>query len=356
MSRPRKTGSGRWQARYYVTEGGKSTSRSAGTFASKRDAQDAIDTELAKIRAGKWVDPHLGKITVKDWCEAWYAARKPNKRTRSFLDARILPKWGDWRLDEVKNLHVKAWVLELVAADLSPVTVRALYTCFANILTDAVHEDRMMKSPCWGSVRDGLPTVKRTKLHYLDAQQGRRLVALAPDRYKAMFHLALWTGMRWGELAALRWENVDLAAGVIMVSEAVKREDHTIGPPKNGLAREVVIHPDTAEVLRAHRRDFGAHELVFTSPRGHLLVYTNFRRNVMTPLATKLGLDWLTFHSLRHTYCSTMLESGVDALVVAKEAGHARASYTTDIYGTARHDSADVVREAITRAMQREGT
>lgn len=352
MTKPRKLPSGRYQARYYVTAGGVSSSRTAGTFASERDAQDAINLELTKIRRGTWIDPLLSKTTVGEWAEQWYAARKPSKKTRSFLDARILPKWKTWQLREVNNIEVKSWVLELTA-DLAPGSVRGIYGTFATLMTDAVNDNRLAKSPCWGPKRDGLPTVTRTRLHYLTADQGRRLIALAPDRFTAMFHLALWTGMRWGELAALRWENVDLAGNVISIKEAARR-DGTISKPKADKTRDVVIDTSTADVLRAHRRDFGAHDLVFTSDEGCLLDYNNFRRRVMAPLVRALGVDWpVTFHSLRHTYVSTLLESGVDALVVAKYAGHSRASFTTDRYGHARHDSADVVREAIGRAMQR---
>lgn len=352
MSKPRKLPSGRWQARYYVTEGTEQTSRSAGTFTTKRDAQDAIDGELAKIRAGKWIDPLLSKITVKDWSERWYAARSPSRKIRSFLDARILPKWGEWSLEDVKNLHVKTWVRELVADGLAPETIRGLYRTFSTLMTDAVHENLLPKSPCWPK-RDGLPTVTRTKLHYLTIYEGRRLIELAGGRYKAMFHLALWTGLRWGELAALRWEDVDLSGNVIHVIRSVRR-DGTVGPPKNDKARDVVIDPITADVLKAHRRDFGSRELLFTGDRGNQLDYPTFRRRVMVPLVRKLDVDWpVTFHSLRHTYVSTLLESGVDALVVAKFAGHSRASFTTDRYGHARHDADEVVRKAIEEAMKR---
>lgn len=352
MTAPREMDSGRWQARYYVRLGGKRVSRSAGTFASKRDAQDAINGELLKIRAGRWIDPLLSQITVKEWSELWYASRPPSRKVKSFLDARIVPHWGDWQLADVTNLHVKAWVRELTEA-LSPESVRGIYGTFAALMTDAVNGDRIAKSPCWGPKRDGLPAVKRTRLHYLTADQGRRMIELAPDRYKAMFHLALWTGMRWAELAALRWENVDMTRNVVNVAEAVRR-DGTTGLPKAGRTREVVLDESTAEVLRAHRRDFGAHELVFTAAEGGGLHYNNFRGRVMAPLVEALGVDWpVTFHSLRHTYVSTLLESGVDALVVAKYAGHSRASFTIDRYGHAQHGSADVVREAIGRMMNR---
>jgi integrase len=352
MSKPRKLPSGRWQARYYVTEGGASAHRSAGTFATKRDAQDAINAELTKIRAGTWIDPLLAKVSIGDWAERWYAARPPSKKTRSLLDARILPKWKDWTLESARNLHVKTWVQDLVADKLAPETIRAIYRTFATLMADAARENMIAKSPCWPG-RDGLPTVTRTKLHYLTVDEGRRLVEMAKPRYKAMFHLALWTGMRWGELAALRWEHVDLTNNVITVAGSVRR-DRTIGPPKNGKTRTVVIADETAEVLKTHRRDFGSRELLFTGDWGNQLDYPTFRTRVMVPLVAKLKVDWpVTFHSLRHTYVSTMLESGVDALVVATEAGHSRASFTIDRYGHARHDADEVVRKAITEAMGR---
>jgi integrase len=354
MPKPRKLPSGRHQARYYVMEGDRRVSRSAGTFTSKRDAQDAIDAELVKLRSGTWVDPLRSSMTVKDWAEKWYAAREPRRKVLSFLNAQILPRWGSWQMDRVRNLDVKTWVREMTTAGLSPETVRAVYATFSTMMTDAANERVIDRSPCWQR-RDGLPPIQRTKLNYLTVEQGVALVAAVPAQYKAMFHLALWTGMRWGELAALRWENVDLAVGLIRVCESVKREDGQIGRPKNGKVREVAIGAATVDVLRAHRRDFGAHDLVFTSPRGQQLSYPRFRRSVMIPAAEALELDWkMSFHTLRHTYVSTLLDAGVDALVVAEQAGHSRASFTIDRYGHAPHTKADVVRIAIAKAMQRQ--
>jgi integrase len=353
MSRPYKITSGRWQARYYVTEGGKRRMRSAGTFATKIDAQDAIDHEKAKLRRGEWIDPDLRKTTVGDWCETWYGLRRaPSRKVRSALDARILPDWKDWRLGDVQPLNVQTWVNEMTRDGLAPVTVHNYYGALKRIFDKAVEHGLINRNPC--SLRRGdLPKQVRTECVFLTVEQTRVLVALAPARHAAMIHTAIWSGLRIGELLALRWVDVDLEAGLITVNQAVKT-DGGIGLPKNDTPRRVAIDTATIERLRAHRRDFGSATFVFVGERGARVEYANFRTRVWQPLVAQAFPSGPrpTFHDLRHTHCSLMIAQGMDWLVLADRMGHHAPSFTMDKYGHLRHRHDEYTRELLEAAVR----
>ena len=349
MSKPRKLPSGRWQAYLNVTEGGKSTQVALGTFATQRDARDAISMAEAARRNGTFTKLADGRTLVKDWMETWYAARlKPSRRVRSFLDARILPVWGEWRIADIRVIHLRQWVKDLAdSGELNPSTVRGIYETMKMAFADAVEEKLIPQSPCRLRGSD-LPALVESEYVFLTHEQGRVLEALAPSRFRAMIHLALHTGMRWGELAALRWEEVDLEAGWVTVSRAVKT-NREIGPPKNSKARRLRITAATCDVLRAHRRDYGTSELIFTTNRqSKQLNYPNFRTNIWQPLVeASLFNPVPTFHDLRHTHCGWMIAQGMDWMVLADRMGHHKPSFTMDRYGHLRHDSDAVVLAAL---------
>lgn len=331
-----------WVARYVVTEGGRRVERSAGVYLKQRDAQDAINRALNEHAQGRWVDPQDSRTLVSKWAEDWYALRKaPSRKVRSVLDSQVIPRWGDWQLGDVKAMHVQQWVNEM-AQTMAPSSVRDYYGIFRRMMERAVQYEMIAKNPCIVGV-DGMPTAKEGEYVFLTVEETRVLEAVAPPRFRAMIHLAVWTGMRIGEIMALRWENVDLEGRSILICEAVKtnRAGEVIGLPKNGKVRRIRIAPSVVDALRAHRRDFGSADLVFTTTRqSKRLSYSNFRAHVWEPMMDEAGLEVRpTFHDLRHTYASLMIAKGMDIVVLSKLMGHHKPSFTLDRYVKQRHDA-----------------
>ncbi len=344
--------SGKYQARYPVTRDGVTTQVSAGTFATISDAKDARNIALAQLRTGGWVDPVGPRTTVRDWSDQWQGLRRtPSRRTESFLRHRIVPYWGDRRLGEITPLDVQRWVNHLAEQDLSPNTVRAMYATFKQMLAKAVDYDLLAKSPC-RTIE--LPKARKTELVKLSVEDVALLEASAPARFRAMIHLGAWAGLRWQEVAALRWASVDLEAGLLHVCEAVKESDGQVGGTKSGKDRWVPISPATVEVLRAHRRDFGLTELLFTGDQQHrLLDYHSFMHHTWRPLVKRCGIERTGFHGLRHFHATQMVVSGMDWKVLSDRLGHHAPSFTADRYGWLREDHVEVSVAAIEKAMNR---
>lgn len=335
--------SGRFQARYPVTIDGVTRQIPCGTFANATEAQDARTLELAKLRSGGWVDPKDDGMTVKAWSAMWIEVRPSTNRTlRSHLKSHILPTWGTTRLRDVTTLGIQHWVNSMVAEGLAPATVRDYYATFKQMLGQAVVYGKLTSTPCVDRAVK-LPKMGERDIVPVSVEEMGMLELAAPLRFRAMVHLAAWGGLRWGELAALRWEDIDLEASLVHVRRA-KKHDGTWGPPKNGKARTITVGPATVEVLREHRRDFGLTELLFTTTRqSRPLSYGNFRTHVWVPLVVGVGLSPAPdFHDLRHGHATEMVRRGMDWKVLADRLGHHKPSFTMDIYGLPRADAHEV--------------
>jgi len=357
MSTPRrlyKTGdkpgkpTGRYQGRIAMRKNGKSVQVGIGTFATKRDALDAQLHELAKLRAGTgFVDPTDRKMTVAVFAEQWYGLRRaPNRKVRSFLDARILPTFGETRLEDVRTMAIQGWINSLTADGLSPATVRGLYATLRQMLGRAVDFDLLGKNPCRNIE---LPREGERDVVLLTVEDMARLEATIDKRFAALVHLGCWAGLRIGELAALRWDHIDLEAGVIVVQQS-RRLDGTVGPTKSGKSRTLDISPVTVEVLRAHRRDFGMSDLVFTTTRQQRpLDMGNFRVGPWKKAVTLCGFDPApTPHSMRHSYTTRLAMAGVDWQIISEQLGHHNASFSMNRYGTtSRPDKRETILAAL---------
>lgn len=343
---------GRYQARYTIMRDGKPVQISAGTFASLADARDARALAIAKLRTGGWVDPRGGRMNVKDWSEQWIEARPETSAwLRMIITSRIVPAWGDVRLEDVTTLGVQYWVNAMTAEGLSARTVHAYYRNFKMMLNQAVVYGKLTISPCVDRAVK-LPKISKTEPVVLTVEDMTVLEKKAPDRYRALISVACWTGMRWGELAGLRWQDVEWERSTLHVQQAAKR-DGTVGLPKNGKKRRIPIDAELVKVLRAHRRDFGdgADDLVFTNTRRAQIRYEIWRQGVWVKMIAAVGLDPApTFHDLRHAHAGHMVMQGMDWMVLSERLGHHNPSFTMDRYGWARPDSHEFTMAALQRA------
>lgn len=163
--------------------------------------------------------------------------------------------------------------------------------------------------------------------------------------------LLAYTGMRWGEAAALRVRNVDLANRRVRVAATLYEVNgkHAEGLPKGGKRRTVPIPASVADELRplVEHRDQDAR--VFTTTRGNALRKNNWRTREFLPAvaAAKIDVEGLTPHKLRHTAASLAIAAGADVKVVQQMLGHADASMTLNVYGHLFPDRLDEVADIL---------
>jgi integrase len=165
--------------------------------------------------------------------------------------------------------------------------------------------------------------VPAQEFDFLDFEEAERLLAAVDEDWRTMVLVALRTGMRMGELIALRWQDVDLVAGRVTVRQnAVKGR---LGTPKSGKAREIALSNDTVAALKAHRHLRGP--LVFCTMEGRMLKYTELRHPLWRA-CRKAGLRMVQWHSLRHSFASHLVMRGVALKAVQELLGHSTIQMT----------------------------
>lgn len=359
---------GRWRARYRDARGREHSRH----FARRIDAQRWLDSVTAAVQTGTYVDPALGKITVAEWTGRWLAAQahlKPStyERYAGVVRTHVVPEWGQLALADVTHADVQGWVSRLAAAK-SASTARKAHRTFSLILSLAVRDGRLVRNPADGV---GLPRETQTDRMYLTHEQVRELAAAcaSPDPtvakrraerghaaadYELVVLFLAYTGVRFGEMAALRVRRLDPLKRRIEIAEAVTSVNGALvwGTPKGHARRWVSVPRFVAERLGEHVAGRAPDALVFTSPQGEALRAGNFRRDVFTPAAERVGLVGLVPHGLRHTAASLAIAAGADVKVVQVMLGHKSATMTLDLYGHLFDDRLDEVADALDHAAQ----
>ena len=185
--------------------------------------------------------------------------------------------------------------------------------------------------------------VVTTRQRIITPDQFERLLAAVPDRYRTLVLTAIESGMRWGELAALRPRHLDLAAGMVRVEETiveVSKKDSPTGQrmivkpyPKDNEPRTLRISTALTETLDQRIRDLGLTEddLLFGSTRagGQTPMSRNtFRTRAWVPATRQAGLEGIRVHDLRHAHASWLLAGGADLKTVMDRLGHTQIQTT----------------------------
>ena len=352
-----------YEARY--TEGfdprtGKQIQRSI-TDKSKKVVAQKLKAAVAAIDAGTYKVPC--KMTVAQWLDIWVAeylnSVKPltkhnyNKQVQKHLK----PALGAARLETLDTHTIQRFYNSLIASGLSPKTVKNVHGILHCALQQAIACDYIYRNPADACK---LPKVTKPEIKPLEPEEIARLLKEAEqDDYCNLFIVAMFTGMRQGELLGLAWECVDFQTGIITVKQQLQCKDgnYFLETPKSGKNRTILPAPIVMDALRnqldrQQKEQEQAGEmwdnqfnLVFTDALGKYLV----RRTVVKhfkKISQRAGIsDDARFHDLRHSFAVSSLYAGDDIKTVQANLGHATAQFTLDVYGHVtqkmRQDSAN---------------
>lgn len=368
-----KDETGRWKKR-------ERTLKARGKREAQREAEawrDEMERE-AEAEAERAANPTC-YVTVAEYVEAFIAERAQSVTPttvsgyRQLLNSLIRPAFGDTALADLTPAQVAAWLTsERDRGKYTAVTVRKAFMLLKSAMKQALEREEIAKDPT-RTVK--APRPDEGKPNALD-ERGRGRVAafldIEPaDPASVAIRLALFCGMRRGEICGLRWRNVDTEGRTLDVVESVGIADKAdlkgnatnldysglyVKAPKNRKSARKIAYPDSvAQALRARRVSMQADCMAAGIPFDQdmfvcgdidgkpLHPHQLYRR--WTATAEALGLVGtqgraVTFHDLRHTYATTAIAHGIDVKTVSESMGHTNAAMTLNRYASADPDAA----------------
>ena len=352
---------------------GKRRSRFMTVRGGKKDAQQKLAEMLASVGKGTFVE--ASKTTIAEHVGAridvWYSAGvigdTTRERYRVLLAKQIAPHVGGVALQRLGTADIETWHGKLRSGGLSPQTARQAHAVLRKALGDAVRHGLLARNVCG---RDGerAPTVPKKEMRILTKDQiGDVVDKLRGSEIFPKALLALFCGLRAGEVLALRWSAVDLdSSRVLHVRESVEEvagQPLTIKRPKTEAGIRKVTMPDiVVDALRDHRRQQLERRMAMGTgrPPDNALIFPAqtggpSRRTALSirwgETAAALGHPDITFHSLRHCHASQLIAAKVDVVTVSKRLGHADPSITLRVYSHLFENSDAAAADAINAAL-----
>jgi len=341
----------RWEVRLRGPDG-RERSKS---FRTRRDAEAWEREQHVALSRGAWSDPALARQTFEHWVAVWRAGcvhLAPNTRRgyENVLEVHLSPRFAGWRISAVDRAAVRMMVADMLASGSSPGTVRGARKVLRLVLATAVDAGALALNPCDG-VR--VPPSPRDEMVFLTHDQVHDLaheIAHPPRPHRhpqqewpahdLLVRFAAYTGVRAGELAALRVDRLDLLRRRVAVAESLSEVAGygiVIKAPKNGQPRSVPLPAslceDVAAMIAADQ--LGPSDFIFRSPAGGPLRHQAFYNRHYRPAVLRAPdvPDRTRFHDLRHTCAAFLVAEGAHPLVVKERLGHSSITVTMDRYG-----------------------
>jgi integrase len=352
---------GLWMAQMTVGRNPQTGKLKRASFYGKtrKEVADKLAKALRDQQQGIFVEPH--KLTLGEWMSKWlWDYKRPSLRSTTFDNYEMLirrhlkPALGNIALRDLRPEHLQHFYNQKSKEGLSSRSVRLMHTVLHGTLSQAEKNQLVARNVSKLTER---PQGVRQDVQTLTVAQVSTslLPALKDDRLFAVIYLAFGTGLRRGELLALRWQDVDLNEALLRVRQTLarvntynekggmKKTQLIFQEPKTTQSRRTVPIPNACIVaLNRHRAQqageklllgpgYEDHGLVVCQPDGRPIDPRNFLRYFKKALKLA-GLPDIRLHDARHTFATMMLELGESPKTVQTILGHSRVAITLDIY------------------------
>jgi integrase len=316
---------------------------------TRKEAADKLAKVLSDRVEGIVYDDE--KMTVGEYLDAWLKGsvlgsirQSTYDRDAYLVEKHVKPALGRIRLKNLSSAHVQGFYRDRLDSGLSASTVHKIHTVLHKALTRAVAWQMVPRN-----VSDAVepPRPAPREMCPLSPVEARKLLEAAQgDRLEALYVLAVHTGMRQGELLALKWQDVDLENATVSVRRTLTRSGgrYSLGEPKTKKSRRSIrLTVRAADALGQHLERqlsemqmlgdaYADQGLVFTTDTGAPVNPSNLRRRSFAHLLRKANLPHIRFHDLRHTCATLLLSKGTHPKFVQELLGHATVAITLDTY------------------------
>jgi integrase len=335
---------------------GKRRQKWHGGFATRAEAETHRVSLVAEMDAGTYTEPSA--VMLDEWVTGgwWTLLRDRVKASTAAsyeanLRHHVLPSLGRIRLTSLRAEHLNRLYTRLLRSGrvdgqggLSSHTVRNVHVIVHLLLRDACSAGLIARNVAEVATPPQRRSPRTAPMRFWQPHQLRLfLAAVEGEHLEAAWHLAALTGMRRGEIAALRWDDIDAANQRVYIRQTRSRigTEMVLSSPKSGYGRLIDLDVDTTRRLVEHgdRQCLAASRLGLVNPERFVFLNPDFapvRPDYLSErfllISSHLGLPRIRFHDLRHTHATIALATGVPINVVSERLGHTNTSVTLNVY------------------------
>lgn len=300
-----------------------------------RQARQIFDDLLRKVNSGDhrpqavWT---FRRFVEDRWKPDVYPSLKfsGKKYYDNMVNAHLMPVFGETQLRLITRESVHSFLAAKAKGDSSWKTVKHIRTVFGTILEAAVRDDLLVSNPVR---KTRMPRrVDTEKPVEISPNTLRTLIEKLPEPSRSIAALLAGTGLRIGELLALRWQDVDLENRFLSVNQSVY-EGHFDEPKSRRSKRRIPLAPNAVAIIRSfHRISANPSELIFSARNGSALSRRNLLNRQLRPVCRALGLTGVNWHWLRHAHATLLDSVGAPLGTVQALLGHASPEITRGTY------------------------
>ena len=314
---------------------------------TKRHARKLLNERLARVQREEYVQTR--KIPFAQLADAWLVKEiTPRVKSQTVenyerqVRNHLLPAFGALEVGNITPEDIQGFMAQKIADGVAVTSVRAYVARLKGIFSKGVEWGYLRRSPTDITLR--YPKENRKKLDPLSPSEVRVLLKHTPQRWYALISMAIWTGMRMGELQAAKWDNLDWSGQQYHVRETLTRAQSFSTPKTQGSIAPVFVSPWLLEVLQEHRRrqaeyqlsrgaQFVDQDLMFTTAKGSPIHHHQLRCDTFKRILREAGLRDVRFHDLRHTCATLMIANNENIKFIQRQMRHTSIQTTMDVYG-----------------------
>lgn len=337
-----------WQYRVsYKDIDGKYRTKSKNGFRTKSEAQAEAEKLERLLSSGYEVDRNE---TYADYMKNWYETYKKDVHSENNnADIELSLKWvkhyfKNTPLKEVTREKYQKF-LNWYGNGRATASVRKVHIYASGCLEDAYNQGHIPRNPVWKISIKGTVPAKQDKEKFLNYEDAQKLILYLKEDLRVEWHsrymilIALATGMRFAEILALNWDDIDLDEGIIDVNKSFDyRKASEFSTTKTvSSIRKIAIDPSSVELLKDFKerndKKYGNNLFIEETAVGYYHVSNSAVNKALHNACKRIKIKKINFHSLRHTHCSLLIYSGANIKYISQRLGHSSTDITYRIYG-----------------------
>ncbi|WP_083207960.1 tyrosine-type recombinase/integrase [Fictibacillus arsenicus] len=342
---------------------GKRIQRAKGGFKTKKEAQEYLVNAINEVNQGTFLQPSKEEfsIFIERWFNTYYkrnVAETTADISWCLIKGHLIPYFNKQVISSISTYQLDCFYNEKLEEGYSAKTIRELHSLLRRAFEQAIKWSLLKFNP---AVNATPPKEKIKERHTWSKNDIKKFIDTAKLSEEATIYIiAIFTGMRRGEILGLKWQDIDFDLKKIYVTRSLaftSEKGLFLKDVKTSKSRrQISLSPYIIDVLKQHQviqnnfkeklgEDYLDKGLVFTSINGNFKDPRNLLRE-FSRLTKKAGLIKISFHDLRHTHATLLLKNGENPKVVSERLGHSRVGITLDLYS---HVTDDIQEEAALR-------